>query len=52
MNICKLQENMKKVYDKKPTRETSTNKIDKKIKKIGKFNSTHKDHELKLNFTE
>jgi hypothetical protein len=43
---------MKKVYDKKPMRETSTKKVDKKYKKQGKFDSYHKDHnELKLNFT-
>lgn len=53
INICKLQENMKKVYEKKPTRETSTNKCEKKIRKIGKYDSAHKEYnELKLHFTE
>lgn len=44
---------MKKVYEKKPTRETSTNKCEKKIRKIGKYDSAHKEYnELKLHFTE
>lgn len=44
---------MKKVYEKKPLRETSTNKFEKAGKKPGKFDSTHKEHhELKLHFTD
>lgn len=53
VNICKLQENMKKINDKKNIRDPSANRVEKKSKKTPKFESYHKAHEeLKLHFTE
>ena len=50
VNICKLQENIKKVYEKKATREPSANRFEKKLKKPAKYDSHH--HEFQLHFTE
>lgn len=44
---------MKKAYEKKPTRDPSANRVEKKSKKTGKLESYHKEHhELKLHFTD
>ena len=43
---------MKKAYEKKPTREPSANKFEKRAKKVAKYDSHHREHqELKLHFT-
>lgn len=55
VNICKLQQNIKKVYEKKVTREPSANKFqrEKKVKKVIKYDSHHREaNELQLHFTD
>ena len=41
VNICKLQQNMKKAYEKKATKDQSVNKYEKKMKKTGIIQSRH-----------
>lgn len=54
INICKLQENIKKNQDKKPVfKEISSKKYERKEKKVQKKEEAHhKGQELKLHFTE